>query len=232
MSLKFSLQLVSTLMLLNGSLTWASSVQVLAGWQTSKFLNGTNLSNGSPAVFVDADWSFDNNSYAGGNCYASSGDRSQSVDAGCDFYVGYFKEINENNAVSIQLTQHEYSRGFNRGWDFADLSLSWHASKTSSLTVSFADDWLDRPYDTVSLDAQKLIPLSSKFVLNVSANYMDFDSGAPVSSLLSAKAALTYSHERWTTELGVIYTDSDQSRIFPFDIDQPDILFSIAYRLY
>ncbi len=234
MSLKLSLQSIAivSLMLLESSVTWAATVQVMAGWQNSKFLNGTNLTNGAPTAFIDADWSFDNNSFAGGNCYASSANRNEAVDVGCDFYIGYFKELNRNNAVSIQLTRHEYSRGLNRGWDFTDASLSWHVSKTSTLSVAVAKDWLGRPYDTFSVEAQKLIPLSSKIGLNVSANVMGFDSGAPVNSLTTAKASLTYNHRRWTTELGAIYTDGDQRNLFSFEIDQPDILFSIAYRLY
>ena len=219
-------------MLVNCSLGHAANVQLVAGVQSAQFLNSVNLTESTPTAFISADWSFDNGSYTGVNCYLSDADSSQAVANGCDLYLGYFKEINKTNAISIQLTRHQYSRAINTDWDFTDFSLSWHPSKTSILSLTFTENWLDRPYDTFSIQAEKLIPLGSGFGLNLSASFMEFESNAPVSNLTAAKAAFTFNHQRWITELAFIYTDDDQSNILPFDINQPDVLLSIGYRLY
>lgn len=210
----------------------AATVQLLAGLESSEFLDGANLSDDSPTVFLSADWTFDQGSFAGLDCYVSTADISQALDQGCDFYAGYFKPINESNALSLQLTRHQYSRGFDDSWDFSDLALSWHPSKRSSFTATYSNKWLSRPFDTYALKADTQVLMSERIGLNLSASLMAIESGAPVSSLAFAKVSLSYTRARWAAELGVIYTDKDQRRMLPFDIDQAELLLSLSYRLY
>lgn len=132
----------------------------------------------------------------------------------------------------MQLTHHEYSRALNTHWDFTELSASWHLSKKTSLTATYSEDWLGRPFDSYSVRADTQVALSESLGLNLSANFMDLESGAPVDNLLSAKVSIAYVINRWSAELGFIYTDNEQRRMLPFDIDEPEVLFSLSYRLY
>jgi len=61
---------------------------------------------------------------------------------------------------------------------------------------------------------------------------MALESGAPVDVLTFGKASLSYTHGLWVTEVGAIYTDPDQKRMVPFDIDEPELLLTLSYRLY
>ena len=195
-------------------------------------LEGVNLSDDSPTVFISVDWNFDQGEFAGANCYASTADASRAVGWGCDVYAGYFRSFKQNNAVAVQLTRHVYSRAFNRSWDFTELSTSWHVSKKSSFTASYSANWLGLPYDAYSLRADTQIPVSESLALNLSANVHALESGAPVDELLSAKISFTYLYERWTTELGLVVSDNDQARVLALDIDEPEALLSVSYRLF
>ena len=210
----------------------AATLQLSAGVQSSEFLGGVNLADDTPGVTFNVDWAFDQGGFTGADCYASNVSSDLGLARGCGLYVGYFNAFDDNNALSLQLTRHEYSRAFNRSWDFTEFSTSWHLSKKSSLSASYAEKWLGTPYDSVNLRADTQISLTESLGLNLSANVTELESGAPVDNLISAEITLIYLSGRWTTELGLVYTDRDQQQMFPFDIDEPDALLSVSYRLY
>ncbi len=209
-----------------------ATTQLIASVENSKFLGGANLTDDSLAVSLNADWTFDKGSFAGVDCYVSSVDVARALDKGCDFYAGFFTPLNDGNALSIRTTRHEYSRGLGRKWDFTDLSLSWHPSKTSRFTATYSNKWLRRSFDSFALNATTKLVLSERVSLNLSGGVNAFESGAPVNALINARAALSYTRARWTGEIGVIYTDSKQRRVLPFDIDEPELIFNLRYRLY
>jgi len=210
----------------------AATLQATASIESSRFLEGTNLSDDSPAIAITADWTFDGGSFAGLDCYTSTVDISEGLDSGCDVYVGYFKPISRNQALSAQLTRHEYSNGLDHKWDFTDLAARWHINKKTRFTATYSRNWFDRPFDTFALKAETQIPLADKLSFNLSGTLMILESGAPVDELFYAKASLSYNRARWTTEAGLIYTDPDQIRMVPFDIDEPELLVTLSYRLY
>jgi len=210
----------------------AATLQLLGGFENSKFLKGVNLTDDSPIASITADWTFEHGAFAGVDCYVSSVDVSRALDKGCDIYAGYFAPINANNAVSMQITRHEYSRGLGRGWDYTDFAVSWHPSKTSSLTATYSDNWLRRPFDTYTLKADTQFPITESLNLDLSASVTAIESGAPVNELYFAKASLSYIKERWTTEFGIIFADKDQRRMVPFDVDEAELQLSVSYRLY
>lgn len=213
-------------------LTDAGALQATASIESSRYLGGANLTDDSPAVSLAIDWTFDKGSFAGMDCYASSANINRGLDSGCDVYAGFFKPLSNSKALSAQITRHQYSRGFGQRWDFNDLAVNWHTSKRTRLSTIYAKNWLNLPFDTIAIQGETQITLSDKVNLNLIGNLMAIESGAPVRSLASAKAALTYTHSRWTTEAGLIYTDKDQVKMIPFDVDKPELLLTVSYRLY
>jgi len=121
----------------------ATTVQVTASVESSRYLEGTNLTDDSISASLAADWSFKQGGFVGFDCYTSTVDISEGLNNGCDIYAGYFKPINQNNAVSVQLTRHEYSQGIDHKWDFSDIATSWHPSKTTSFTATYSKNWLN-----------------------------------------------------------------------------------------
>ncbi len=210
----------------------AATLQATASIESSRFLDGTNLTDDSPTLSINADWTFDGGGFAGFDCYASTVNLSEGLDSGCDIYAGYFKPINKKKAFSAQVTRHEYSRGIVHKWDFTDIAGSWHISKKTRFTATYSKNWLNRPFDAYALKAETQIPLTEQLNFNLSSTLMALESGAPVDELLFAKASLSYTKARWTSEAGIIYTDPDQAKMVPFDIDEPELQLTFSYRLY
>lgn len=224
--------LIIIIAVVQSALADAATIQTTASIESSRYLEGTNLTDDSPAVSLAVDWTFNNDIFAGLDCYTSSVNISQGLNSGCDFYAGYFKPISDSKALSAQLTRHQYSRGLDHRWDFDDIAINWHTSKKTRFSTIYSKNWLHRPFDTIAIKGQTQVNLSDRVNFNLSATLMAIESGAPVQSLTFAKATLTYSHSRWTTEAGFIYTDKDQIKMVPFDVDRPELFLSVSYRLY
>lgn len=210
----------------------AAQLQLSAGLESSQFLEGTNLTDDSPSVSIGADWSFDQGGFTGLYCYGSSVKKRDGLKYGCDIYAGFFLPVSDQSAVSAQVTHHDYSRGLNHKWDFTDLSASWHINKKTSVSTIYSKNWLNRPFDTFAIKAATQVTLTEALSLDLSGSVMAIESGAPVDKLTFARASLSYSQSRWTAQAGIIYTDKDQTRMVPFDVDQAELLLTINYRLY
>lgn len=210
----------------------AASLQANLGVKSSHFLDGVNLTDDSPAVSLDADWSFDNGGYTGVDCYASTVDIDMGLDFGCDYYVGYFRPLNNISAFSAQITHHDYSRGLGSTWDFTDIAANWHINKKTVLTAIYSEDWLDRSFDTFGIKGATQVVLSDKLNFNLSASLTSLQNPSQVDTLVSGKTSLSYSHQRWTTEAGFIFSDTDQQQVLPFDVDEIELFLTISYRLY
>ncbi|MEM7360070.1 MAG: hypothetical protein AAF431_13290 [Pseudomonadota bacterium] len=135
-------------------------------------------------------------------------------------------------AFSTQLTHHDYSRGLGGEWDFTDLAVNWHLSKSTVVSAVYSKDWLNRPFDTIAIQAATRVGLLERLDLNISGGLTSLGSSAPIDSLYSAKTSLTFSHFRWTTEAGVIFSDDDQRQVLPFDVDETEVFLTITYRLH
>lgn len=213
-------------------MTAAATTQVIAKIQSSHFLEGTNLTDNSPSAAINIDWSSNSGFFVGLDCFASSIKKSDGIDIGCDTYGGYFKKLNVNNALSAKITRHQYSEGFGQEWDFTEFSSSWHIGNTTQISAIYSQNWLNRPFDTVSLKGQSKLAISEKLNLDLSGNIMKIESGAPVNTLMYARATLSYTHNRWTADIGIAHTGRDQLRMVPFDADTAQLFFAINYRLY
>lgn len=229
---RFALFLTLLLSIISPELSVAATVQTTASIENSRFLGGTNLSDDSIAVSLAADITFNNGGFTGADCYSSSAENNRSLRSGCEIYAGYFKPLSDTKAVSAQLTHHSYSRGLGNRWNFTDLSMSLNTSKATRFTAVFAKNWLNRPFDTLSMQADHIVTLSEFWRLNLSATLMAIESSAPISSLSFARATVSYSRARWSAETGIGYTDKDQRQVLPFDVDESELILNLSYRFY
>jgi len=210
----------------------AATLQVSTGIQSSRFLDSVNLSDDEPLVSLAVDWTSDNGGYLGGNCSTSTVSNADSIKSSCDFYAGYFKPLSSNNAVSVQFTRHEYSRGLGGIWDFHDLAANWHINKKTTFSAIYSKNWLNRSFDSLALKGATQISVSEHINLNLSATLMALESDEAVDNLAFGKASFSYSLGRWIAEAGVALSDRDQALVLPFDVDDAEFSISFTYRLY
>ncbi len=210
----------------------AATVQSSVHVESARFVDGSNITGDRPAVSLTTDVSFNNGAFIGLECYAADVQKNRGLKSGCDVYAGYFQALKNKQALTLTATRHHYSRGFNREWDYTSLEATWHASKNSSLSIAYANDWFDRPFDTIALKHKSRFKLSNALTLNLTASATVVENGAPTDLIHFAKLSLEYSTERWTIEPAINVSDSDLTDMFAFDIDQPDISLTISYRLY
>ncbi len=213
----------------------APVIQVSGGAESSRFVDGVNITDRRPAVNLTAEVSFDNGAFSGIDCFKSETLFFRNgIDSGCNLYLGYFAPLNNGQAISATLSRGEYARAPStaRQWDYTTAALSWHANRSLVMTVSASDNWLGRGYSVVNLNAAYEYQLSDRVSAGLEASYLDFEDTAPVSSTQYARMGLRYVKGRWSSDLNLYISDSDFSVITPFEVEQPDFSARISYRFY
>lgn len=210
----------------------AATLQSSVHFESARFVDGSNITADTPAYSLSADLSFDNGVFSGLDCYVSDVNPNQGLKSGCDAYAGYFHALKNRQALSFTAIRHIYAEGFNREWDYTSLDATWHLNKKSSFSIAYANDWFDRPFDTLALKHKSRFSLSDSLSLNVAASLTAIESGAPADLISFAKVSLEYSRDRWTIEPAINLSDGELSDMFAFDVDQPDLSLTVSYRLY
>jgi len=207
----------------------AGTVQASTSVQTSRYLDGTNLTDNNLAISLTADLSLDQGLF----CYTSTAETRLNLRSGCALYAGYFKPLDNNDqAFSVVATRHQYVRARGSKWDFTELEAIWHLNKAANLSIAYTDDWLRRGFESYALRGNVSHQISNQFSVNLSLRTTLFESTAPVSMLNFAKASIEYRRQRWLFECSLISSDSDLREVLPFDVDKPEIGFTLTYQLY
>jgi len=210
-------------------------VQVTTGIESSRFVDGQDISGGKPAVNLAADVSFENGSFAGVDCYKTETQFFRDgIDTGCNYYLGFFKPINNEQAFSATVSHSEYAPipSPARQWDYTSVALSWHASRSTILTVSGSDNWFGRGYTSLAVNAAYQHTLSEKWSANVEAGFIDFESRSQRNSLSYGRLGLRFEQGRWGTELKLHLRNTGPRNLIPFETDRTDVSLSLSYRLY
>jgi len=228
------LSLVGLALLSAQSPTYAGPiVQVSAGAESSLFVDGLDISDGKPAINLSADLSFDNGAFAGLDCYKTETlFFRDGIDAGCNYYLGYFKPHNNSQAFSATVSRGEYAPTPALQWDYTTAALSWHKNRATIFTLSATDDWFGRGYSSVSLNASYQHTLGEQWSANIEAGHIDFGSRAPVDSAVHARLGFRFEQGRWTSEVNLNLQDYDLDPLTLRDSDQPDFSLRFIYRLY
>ena len=210
----------------------AATLQASATIESTRLFQGTNLTNDDIAYSLAGDWTFDNGAFTGIDCYTSDIDQSEGLKNGCDYYAGYFTQISSKQAITLLATHHDFARSHGQEWGFTELEASWHINQQATVSATYAKEWFNRSIDTFSIKGDIVQNLSEHFSVNVSASLMALENPAPFDSITFARAGLQYHHRRWTAEAAIIYSDRKLETMLPFDVDQPEVSFSLTYRLY
>jgi len=211
----------------------APVVQVTVGVESSRFVDGLDITGGKPAINLAADVSFENGSFGGADCYKTQTLFFQDgIDAGCNYYVGYFSPRKNDQALSATLSRSEYAPTPALQWDSTTAALSWHTNRSTTLTLSAVDDWFGRGFSSVGVNAAYQHSLSDHWSANGELSYINFSGSAPINAINYARLGLRFEKGRWTSELNLQLSDNSLRQITSIDVDQPALSLRISYRLY
>jgi hypothetical protein len=132
--------------------TKADVVQVNSTFSSGHYVRGIELADDGPAVSLNVDWSADNGLFAGAECFQGGASRFSSFERGCISYLGYFKTLNSDSALSAEITHYDYNGVDPVDWDTQEFSLYWHYKNSLVVSLSYSDDWLARYTSTTAID--------------------------------------------------------------------------------
>ena len=211
----------------------ADSLVVNAGLEYGPHLRGADLVDDRLSGAIGLDWSSDVGAFAGADCFYNGTIDTRSWRGGCAAYLGYFSEVGQANAFSVQLRRWDFDQRMPVERDFTELTLDWFFSKNAGVSVSASDSWFGRGFRTVAVDGFYNRPLGERMHLNLSAGLMTLESAAPVDNIPLATVGFQYELGRTVLSLESSFTDKDKlGRMAGFEIDQPELNFSLKYRLY
>ncbi len=210
----------------------ADVLQVNASVSSGHYLRGIELADDGLALSLSADWSSDNGLFAGAECYVGGAERFASFDDACIGYLGYFHSANKNNAFSTKATRYHYGAGEAIDWDTNEYSVSWHYRDFLLVSATYSDNWLARNTATTAVDISYRKPFNDKLTLVTQAGVLRPNDSATIDTLYTANVTLEYHLDRWAFALKASAIDSSSRDNLPFEIDQPELIWSIRYQLY
>ena len=224
--------LLAAVFVLPCQFAYADLLRVNAGVSSSRFIDAINVTSDEPIAFIDADWSFDNGAFLGGDCYQSPSERGESLKRGCNAYLGFFTEINDTQALSIELRHKRYLVNTGFFWTDNELTLNWHVNKRFTLSTTINDNWLDHGNATISVQGDYFKPLNNRLGAYVSLGAMRFESSANLGTIEHFEAGLKYQKDRWGVDLSAIVVDEAIIDFIGFDTSQNQLKLTLRYQLY
>ena len=210
----------------------ADVFQVTGGISSGNFVDGVNVTDSQPVLFLGADWSFDNGAFTGAECYESNSERGESLSRGCHLFAGYFSQINENQAITVELRRKEYLIRTGTFWRYFEGSVDWHVNKRVTLSLGATDNWLDQGYSTVSFGADYSQPLTSGITAYGLVDVMKFESTANIGYTEHYELGVKYQKERWNVGLSAIFSDPLLREQLGFSVSEEQLRLTFSYRLY
>ncbi len=214
------------------SQTIAGGVLELNGSAASgHYTRGIQLSDNGPVVEIGIDWSSNNGSFVGANCFRGSSERLIGFRRGCVLTAGYFGTLNANNALSVEFSRADYPDNGRADWDTNVIALNWHYKDSLFASVSYSDDWYARGTDTAMLDMEYRYSLAEGLTAKASIGYLEpFDDRFRAFTNLGI--GLEYQVGRWVSSVSATQVDSSLRDVLPFGFDRPEWQWRLAYQLY
>lgn len=216
----------------NYSVVKADVLHINAGLSTGHFIDGYTVTDQKPIVFVGGDWSFNNGTFSGADCYQSSSDRGESLSRGCHAYLGYFTKINDDQALTLELRHKRYLIRSGFFWTDTEATINWHINRRLTFAVTANDNWLDRGHATLSFKGDYVKPLNNEWSSYVSAGLLQFEGTSNIGGAEHFEFGLKYQKQRWGAEVSAIFSDHELGDLLGFDASQNQLRFTVSYRLY
>ena len=210
----------------------ADVVELVGGLELGRFSQGVNLIGNELSVGLSGTWSANNGAFASLSCFVSENGERNTIQRGCDGSLGWFAPINDRHALTLSVSQHDYSSPVLKGWQYTDVSLRWHIGKTYAMEVQASDSLLGQGFSSLKASFHATHPLSKRWRANIEAGIISLQSSAPVSTLEYGVASLVFGKERWSTELKIMLSSSEYERFTNLDFNQPEFSVNFRYRIY
>lgn len=210
----------------------ADVVELIAGFESGRFIEGVNLTGNQSSGSVTGEWSADNGMYTSLSCFIGENAGRALIQRGCDGTVGWFGAINSRHAITLSASRHDYSSPVLSGWEYTDVSASWHFGKAYMLTVKGSDSLLGQGFSSVTTSFHLSQPLSDRWRMKFEAGVTSLQSSAPVNALEYGMIGAEYARNRWLTEIKLQRSSNDYQSFVKLDLDQSEIAVNVRYRLY
>ena len=210
----------------------ADVTELVGGLDTGHFIEGVNLTGNQLSASLAGEWSANSGAFATLSCFISENENRLAIQRGCDASLGWFAPVNESNAVTLEVSQHDYSSPVLSGWEYTDASVSWHLGKRYMVKLKASDSLLGQGFSAVTTSFHLSQPLNDKWRVKFEGGLTSLQNAAPVDSLEYGLLSAEYGSGRWATELKVMFSSSDYRRFVKLDLDQPEISLNFRYRMY
>jgi len=216
------------------AVVWADVLHINGGLSTGHFIDGINVTDEEPLVFLNADWSFDNGVFTGADCYQGTSERGQSLSRGCHAYIGYFTQINDAQALTFELRHKRYLVLTDKLWTDFELSVNWHTSKNFTLSAVVNDNWLDQGHVTISVRGDYAYPINDRWSSYISAGLLRFEGSTDLGSAEHLEFGVKYQRGRWGADLSAVFADEGLEELlwFDSDVNENQLRLTISYQLY
>jgi hypothetical protein len=210
----------------------ADVVELIAGFESGRFIEGVNLTANQYSASAAGEWSGDNGVYTSLSCFIGENAGRALIQRGCDGSIGWFTALSSRHAITLAASRHDYSSPVLVGWEYTDVSASWHFGKTTMLTLKGTDSLLGRGFSAVTASFHLSQPISDRWRMKFEAGVTSLQSSAPVSKLEYGILSAEYGHNRWVAEIKLQRGSKDYQRFVRLDHEQLEIAVNIRYRMY
>lgn len=226
------LPLLIIFLTMTAQLSHADVIELVGGFESGRFIEGVNLTDNQLSTHLNAQWSANNGVFASLSCFITERGEKNAINRGCDSTLGWFKPINDKHAVTLAVSRHDYSSPLLRGWQYTDISASWHLGKNHKLNVKATDSLLGQNVSSLTTSVFTSKALSDRWRMSFEAGFTTLESSAPVDTLEYAVLGAAYRRGRWSSEFKVMVSSSDYRRFVILDQDKPSLSVNFRYRLY
>ena len=230
--MKFCLRTVSLIFFLSPLYTAADQITVSGGISSANVVNGISESRDKPTVQVTSEWDFEHGIYTGMMLYAGETAPAPQLTQGYAAYLGYFKPLNESSAIELSVNHYGYRGKFQSTWDYSELNITYHHSKTLSLKNAYADDYYGRGYSSHFVTINWQPQMTNQSYALISAGHTFLKSNDYLPEFSNAMLGLGLKEQRWNFQISYQYSDKKAELIHGNDAAGSRLLLEIKYALY
>lgn len=210
----------------------ADVVELVAGFESGRFIEGVNLTGNQYSGSLAGEWSADNGVFTSLSCFIGENAGRALMQRGCDGTLGWFGALSSRHAITLAASRHDYSSPVLTGWEYTDVSASWHFGKKYMLTLKGTDSLLGQGFSAVTTSFNLSQALSDSWRMKFEAGVTSLQSSAPVSALEYGIIGAEYGRNRWVAEVKLQRSSNDYQRFVKLDLEQSEIAVNVRYRMY
>lgn len=230
--IKKLIPVLSFFCIITSGIARAQVLEVVAGVESGRFIDGVNLTGNEITSHLSADWSLSNGVFSSLSCFLGENGNARVVQRGCDLSAGWFVPISDSQAMTMEVSRHDYSSPTFRGWQYTDASFQWHINKNYGVGLKLGDSLLGQGFKSATLSIQASKEVNNHWRMNFNAGVTSLNNSADISTLQYGILSAEYGRDRWVSELKLMLSSSSYSRLVNLDIEQPEIAVNIRYRIY